>query len=68
MIGIKCCASCTHETGRHGGCHATCKRYLAEKAERDAEILRIREAKMMHKQADGYLYTQLRMQEKRARR
>lgn len=48
---IKCCYKCTE---RHAGCHGGCKRYLAEKAENEAEKEKIRAARQKQNDFVGY--------------
>lgn len=41
---ITCCKDCQE---RHGGCHATCEKYIAQKAEHEAKKAEYREKRMM---------------------
>lgn len=52
---MNCCKDCRE---RNVGCHATCQKYIADKAQRDADWKRIRR----EREIDNYLYS---MQHKR---
>ena len=61
---FKKCMYCTPETGRHPGCHATCKHYAEDKAEDIAEKEMIRKAKDAEALATN---TAVKLREKRRR-
>ena len=61
---FKKCMYCTPETGRHPGCHDTCKHYAEEKAADEAEKEKIRKAKDAEALATN---TAVKLREKRRR-
>lgn len=52
MRQVMCCYYC--KTERHPGCHATCERYKAEKAAREAEQESIRRKKSQERSMESY--------------
>lgn len=48
---ITCCYKCAE---RHMGCHGSCERYLAEKAEHETERAKLRAAWQKQNDIDSY--------------